>query len=476
MKKRTLLLGFFFLLTTTLSCFSQQKIIGGSNVDISERPFQAAVFIDGTINGSFGAGVIINKRWLVTAGHVASVMSTSTSRIKVGATNIATGGLSYGVERIIIHPNYYTSHGRAFNDIALIKLSSDLTFSDKVQPILLNTAQNVSRGTEGVASGWGRISKDHTNLNLTQLKKALVTIKESNAGIILGEISQNTPYNGDSGGPLTIENSGNIWLAGLVSGGDGNRPTSVNTVYTNTGYYYPWITSQTQDIQPYSITGPNSICGTGEFTLPFDNATIELSPNISLVSRNGRTITISKKYDGSGNINVTNIGSVVCSKSFWVGNPIVTSIYYDGSNLHPIVMGGSSQINYISCNVGGNQYSTYGSFISIPGLSGNKHVRIKVANGCGYSQEYETDYDFGNGLFFQSIVNDNVSKSIKIEIAQDNELDIDYSFTDIKSGKTLLKGTINKNQTIDYSSLPAGIYGLELRSGNCKESIKIQIK
>jgi hypothetical protein len=49
MKKRTCLLAIILLLAAASRCFSQQKIIGGSNVDISERPFQAAVFIDGTI-------------------------------------------------------------------------------------------------------------------------------------------------------------------------------------------------------------------------------------------------------------------------------------------------------------------------------------------------------------------------------------------------------------------------------------------
>lgn len=52
----------FKLLAFCLLCISihaQQRIIGGSAVDISQRPYQAAIFID----GQFAAGgVIINNQ------------------------------------------------------------------------------------------------------------------------------------------------------------------------------------------------------------------------------------------------------------------------------------------------------------------------------------------------------------------------------------------------------------------------------
>lgn len=81
-----LLISFF----VCVSLHAQQKIIGGSAVDISQRPFQAAVFIDGNFSGG---GVIINNQWILTVAHVTkradgSLAPVSSIKVSTGYTNL----------------------------------------------------------------------------------------------------------------------------------------------------------------------------------------------------------------------------------------------------------------------------------------------------------------------------------------------------------------------------------------------------
>ncbi|MBQ9470445.1 MAG: trypsin-like serine protease [Bacteroidales bacterium] len=50
-----------------MSVNAQLRVIGGNAIDISQRPYQAAVFIDGYFNGG---GVVISPNHILTADHV----------------------------------------------------------------------------------------------------------------------------------------------------------------------------------------------------------------------------------------------------------------------------------------------------------------------------------------------------------------------------------------------------------------------
>ena len=55
------------LLLLSMSVNAQLRVIGGNAIDISQRPYQAAVFIDGYFNGG---GVVISPNHILTADHV----------------------------------------------------------------------------------------------------------------------------------------------------------------------------------------------------------------------------------------------------------------------------------------------------------------------------------------------------------------------------------------------------------------------
>lgn len=78
MKARNIYL--FILLVMSMVAYAQQRIIGGSAVNVTERPYQAAVFVNGIFNGG---GVIISNRWILTAAHVVAGLYDSYSDVKV---------------------------------------------------------------------------------------------------------------------------------------------------------------------------------------------------------------------------------------------------------------------------------------------------------------------------------------------------------------------------------------------------------
>lgn len=78
---KTKLISFLFLFVSCNILHAQQRIIGGSAVDISQRPYQAAIFTDGEFNGG---GVILNNQWILTAAHVINGYSASSISVCTG--------------------------------------------------------------------------------------------------------------------------------------------------------------------------------------------------------------------------------------------------------------------------------------------------------------------------------------------------------------------------------------------------------
>lgn len=90
MRKNSFLMVALFLMGSII-VNAQLRIIGGSAVDISQRPYQAAVFINGLFNGG---GVVISPYHILTAAHVVcyegttSPIPASSIEVSVGCTNL----------------------------------------------------------------------------------------------------------------------------------------------------------------------------------------------------------------------------------------------------------------------------------------------------------------------------------------------------------------------------------------------------
>lgn len=89
--------------------------------------------------------------------------STSTSgwQISLGRQNLQGNNpneVSRTVARIILHPNYDSITNN--NDIALLKLSSPVTFTDYIRPVCLAAGGSVfNNGTDSWVTGWGAVKE-----------------------------------------------------------------------------------------------------------------------------------------------------------------------------------------------------------------------------------------------------------------------------------------------------------------------------
>jgi len=232
-----------------------EKIIGGTDADISDFPWQVYFRTGGYRCG----GSIIDRNWIVTAAHCTvydngTPIPVSEMSVKAGATNpyLPGQGREYQVSEVIIH-EAFNSRTLA-NDIALLRLESPVTVDD-ASPVRLLTTGDVSEGAAdpGVmawVTGWGLTSVNPETSPVRLQKAELPIVSNQQASLVWGSIPPNVIMagyidgnkdvcNGDSGGPLVVPVSGELKLAGIVSWG--STLCETYSGYTKVSAFGDWI-------------------------------------------------------------------------------------------------------------------------------------------------------------------------------------------------------------------------------------------
>jgi len=248
---------------------SSNRIVGGKEVNPKGKlPYQ--VFFQGCagMRGcSICGGTIVNKRFVLTAAHCYNSMFT-TMQVIVGEHNVCDGnpqgspnegGKLIKVKKMTLHPDY---NSRTIdNDIAVLELAEDLTFTKKVKPACLPSSETKDySGSASTVSGWGGTIGYGPNDQQPQqprqctLKETIVKLlkgsdpmcskylKTSSSKIKLCAFAKDTDAcQGDSGGPLTVPENGKYTLVGVVSYGSGCASSSTPGVYVRVQGFLPWI-------------------------------------------------------------------------------------------------------------------------------------------------------------------------------------------------------------------------------------------
>jgi len=249
---------------------SADRIVGGKEVNPKGKlPYQV-LFRPCTPSGlcSLCGGTIVNKRFVVTAAHCWEPEETDLWVI-VGEHNVCDGvnegGKRVKVKKITSHPDY--DKGSKNNDIAVLELVEDLTFTDKVKPACLpSSADKDYSGSASTISGWGgTIGYEGTDQPVQPkqcaMKESIVKLLASSEdkcrdelesdGSILEEQAKmklcawakgTDTCQGDSGGPLAVPENGKYTLVGVVSYGMGCASSSPG-IYARVQNYLPWIKS-----------------------------------------------------------------------------------------------------------------------------------------------------------------------------------------------------------------------------------------
>lgn len=256
------------------------KIVGGTRADLDEFPWMALLeYYHPNGRSTSCGGVLISKRYVLTAAHCVKgkdLPATWNLRsVRLGEYDTesdqdcidneevklcADDPITVGIEEQIAHEEYRPYSTDQKYDIALLRLSRDITSTNYIRPICL--PRTPSFGDKLFVAGWGK-TENQTSSNI-KLKLSLPLTKKEDCERNYAKIGIRLGYGqvcaggqkgkdscrGDSGGSLMaiekFSDDSSTWTAvGIVSFGP--SPCGLAGwagVYTRVYDFVPWIISK----------------------------------------------------------------------------------------------------------------------------------------------------------------------------------------------------------------------------------------
>jgi len=236
----------------------------GETCDSMPLPWQVGLTSPGRTKPWCG-GTLINSQYVLSAAHCLE----DPRRRKAGKLVVTLGDhdwtvsgewpdMQIGVEKVTLHPKF--RQGALFNyDYAIIKLNRPVDFEryDWIRPACLPQGNRDYVNTTGTVSGWGVIDPD-TKRQSTVLQSVEVDImsvkdciksyntKDITSNMICARAPGADACYGDSGGPLTVQQSGRAVLAGVVSWGLECARPQWPGVYSRVTSVLEWVRANTR--------------------------------------------------------------------------------------------------------------------------------------------------------------------------------------------------------------------------------------
>ncbi|XP_067592280.1 transmembrane protease serine 11D isoform X1 [Pseudorca crassidens] len=237
-----------------LISLSAERIIGGTKAKEGDWPWQVSLQWD---NLHHCGGVFISKEWILTAAHCFKSRSDTLQWTVTFGISTIFPKEKRRIRTILIHNNYNPETHE--NDIALLQLDREVTFTRNIRTVCLpDASQNILPGSPAYVTGWG--SQRYSGSQVPDLQQARVNIISNNVcnkpssyngailpGMLCAGLSRGgvDACQGDSGGPLVQEDARQLWfLVGIVSWGYQCALPDKPGVYTLVTAYREWIHEQ----------------------------------------------------------------------------------------------------------------------------------------------------------------------------------------------------------------------------------------
>lgn len=275
MESHTVFLLLALLLATSLQLVVSQKyladkrIVNGTPTSIKAVPFHVHFQFHGATELSYCGGAILSHFWVMTAGHcVVNRENPKKYKVWVGTEKsplFVREVTPLNVSLVVLHPEYLTPNPDyvAFKDIALLRMSQPLKYSDKIQPIDLPLTNEETMFSRAYIMGFGpfkngvsprvllsgRIDLKDTPRCRSKVQKLLPkSLFFKRSGFICHMKKIHEICKGDSGSPLVaIRDDGSYVAIGInsisnnIMCGPPVSSKNIFTLFTRVSTYRWWI-------------------------------------------------------------------------------------------------------------------------------------------------------------------------------------------------------------------------------------------
>ncbi|XP_062549416.1 brachyurin-like [Armigeres subalbatus] len=240
------------------TAFPNRRVTNGQEATPGQFPYQIALLSTFTGGTGLCGGSVLTTNYILTAAHC--VQNALGGTAIMGAhnrllTEDTQQRIAFSSAGINIHSGYTSTNIR--NDIATVRLNSAISLNDRVVPTRIPAAgdSRTFAGWTGTVSGFGRTSDASTATSAVVMFASNPIMTEADClsswggntniiqaqNICLSGEGGRSSCNGDSGGPLAVQDSGSLQVGIVSFGSAAGCSIGMPSVYVRVSHFRDWI-------------------------------------------------------------------------------------------------------------------------------------------------------------------------------------------------------------------------------------------